>query len=864
MTQINFLNIKDFLTKENIPFLPFYYFLQEKEDGTLLKKPIKEKNNLTIEEITNESKLRQKMTKPKSYWIKDEGTYKEIPLKKNELKTLTNSYTIFIKHHPEYYCIDIDDKNIKSMDDFLNEFQKHNPDNSLDNPNYDAYDIIKKCAWAKGNTKGIHIYIKLKNVPEYTNQQGILNMCEGDFIKINNMWEGVDKEIYNYGNYNEAFDCKRLKCLFKKNTLWKEPKEEKEKAKEEKPNKIETKKEDIKIDNNELKNYINLCIINEVFNKVNGYKNWLNIGFLIKNSLGDDGFDLFNKVSQEMPKYDGLEETQRFYNDLNKRIFNQDKKQITIGSLKMIIKEADEEKYKIINNDMKQLIKGSNNNYNFDEQKCLNFNTEYFNILKSYEEKKQYFEKFVCKVLRPQPLYIYSENDNNNYNCLLYSENDIKETFKHLSSSIIKKEKESKFISEWIDDNNIKLYNRMDFNPYNGIRNDKIKSDCYNLFNGYNKQILTEYDINKKEEILKPFKELLFELCGGANEIESYDYFYKFLAHLIQKPAERIPICFIFKSKQGVGKNVMLDVIGSIIGKAHYITSSNPKDFFGDYAEGFYRKILVNINECEGKDTFDYEGKIKSFITENSITLNPKFVRQTTISNYARLIIFTNKPNPIPIDVRSKDRRFVVYQSTDKYLDKKYGTTFWEKLVKYFQNPKFIACLYDDLNNIKLDGIKWKESRPITKAYLEMCKLYIPTEALFLEDFIDNKKYNNNNNSNLDLDDDEDFIDNLNNSVDISTTDLYKQYTEFCKKYGYINDNSYQPNITKFNGRLQELDLQIIRQKTSETTIFRFTPQTVYKIMEQRKWIIKKETEIDEDELKDIGGEDFDNYFVEL
>jgi phage/plasmid-associated DNA primase len=308
----------------------------------------------------------------------------------------------------------------------------------------------------------------------------------------------------------------------------------------------------------------------------------------------------------------------------------------------------------------------------------------------------------------------------------------------------------------------------------------------------------------------------------------------------------------------------MLDVIGSIIGKAHYITSSNPKDFFGDYAEGFYRKILVNINECEGKDTFDYEGKIKSFITENSITLNPKFVRQTTISNYARLIIFTNKPNPIPIDVRSKDRRFVVYQSTDKYLDKKYGTTFWEKLIKYFQNPKFIACLYDDLNNIKLDGIKWKESRPITKAYLEMCKLYIPTEALFLEDFIDNKKYNNNNNSNLDLDDDEDFIDNLNNSVDVSTTDLYKQYTEFCKKYGYINDNSYQPNITKFNGRLQELDLQIIRQKTSETTIFRFTPKTVYKIMEERKWIIKKETEINEDELKDIGGEDFDNYFVEL
>jgi len=861
------MNIKTFLTSEKIPYLPFYYFLQEKEDGTLLKKPIKEKNNLTIEEIGEELSKRKNMTKPKSYWkLEKDNIYKEIQLTKGELKTLTSAYTIFIKH-TDYYCIDIDDKNIKCLSDFLNEFQKKIPDNSLDNP--DTYNILKKCAWTKGNTKGIHIYIKLKNVPKYSNQQDILNISNGDLIKINNMWEGIDKEIYNYSQYTEPFDCDKLKPLFKKNTLWKEPKEEPKEI-----IKIEPKEKEEKVleNNNEISQYLTLMLKNKAFEKINGYTNWLNIGLIIKDSFGDTGFELFNQISQQMPKYDGKDETQRFYNDLNKKIFTKDKK-VSMGSIKKDFKEKDEELYIKVNIEMKQImkqiIKGSDKKYVFDSEKSKNFNTDYFNSLQSYSEKKQYFEKFVVKVLRPQPLYIYSENDNGNYNCLLYSEDDITKTFKHLGSGIFKNEKETKFIGEWINDNNIKLYNRMDFNPYNGIRNDELKSDCYNLFNGYNKHIVTEYDINKKDEILKPFKELLFELCGA--EPEYYNYFYNYIAHLIQKPSERIPICIIFKSKQGVGKNVMLDVIGNIIGQAHYITSSNPKDFFGDYAEGFYRKLLVNINECEGKDTFDFEGKIKSFITENSITLNPKFVRQTTIANVARLIIFTNKPNPIPIDVRSKDRRFVVYQSTDKYLDSKYGTVFWEKLVKYFSNPKFIACLYNDLNNIKLDGIKWKESRPITKAYLEMCKMYVPIEAMFLEDFIDNKKYNysNNNNSDLDIDLEKkiDLIDNSNNQVDIPTTELYKEYTNFCKKFGYINDNSYQPNITKFNSRLQELDLQIIRQKTSETTIFRFTPQSVYNIMVQRKWIIKKESEIDEEELKDISGEDFeyfDDYFVEL
>ena len=134
----------------------------------------------------------------------------------------------------------------------------------------------------------------------------------------------------------------------------------------------------------------------------------------------------------------------------------------------------------------------------------------------------------------------------------------------------------------------------------------------------------------------------------------------KYIADIIQNPQKKNPIAFIVKGKQGTGKNVWLNAVGNILGLQHYISSSNPKDFLGDYAEGFYHKLLVNMNECEGKDTFDFEGRIKSFITEDKITLNRKFVQPITIMNLARLIIFTNKPNPIPIDIRSKDRRYVV------------------------------------------------------------------------------------------------------------------------------------------------------------------------------------------------------------
>lgn len=874
------MNFQEFLENEKIPYLPFYYFISDKkkDNGELIKRPIKEKNDLTTDEIKTELIKRENMKKPKTYWIKENNNFVEVPLTKTELKTLTKSYTVFLKHS-DYYCIDIDDKEIKTKSDYIQKLRE----NKIYEP---LINIIEKCPWSEGNTKGIHIYLKLSNVPKYSNQQKVLNFVDGDFIKVNNMWERVDKKIHTYKGKNEfIFDCEKLKPLFKKGEIWVEQQEEKPKKKETKEIKVDELQNDKPLDETqqELKKYIELCIEHDVLKNITGYSKWLNIGFLIKNTFGNEGFDLFNLVSSKMPKYDGENETRNFYNDLNKRIYNQSKKPLTIGTLKLYVKEADENIYKTINNEMKQLIKGSGKVYEFDESKCYKFDTKYFNTLKNYEEKKQYFEIFVCKVLRPQCLYVYSEYESENkseeekkdkeekkkgYNSLLYSESSIKETFTHLGSSIFRKTKdnedaqETKFINEWINDRTIKLYNTMDFVPYNGTKvfNKDDDKDYFNLFNGYNKDIMTEYDESQTEQILKPFKDLVFELCGADKEC--FNYFYNFLGHLIQKPSERIPIAFIFKSKQGTGKNVMLDAIGNLISKAHYISSSNPKDFFGDYAEGFFRKLLININECEGKDTFDYEGKIKSFITEDNITLNPKFVRATTISNYARLIIFTNKPNPIPIDVRSKDRRFVVFQSTEKYLDKDYGTKFWGRLVNHFKNPKFVSCLYNDLNNIKLNDIRWKETRPITKAYIEMCKLYVPCESLFLENYIDNKHYN----SKYVVDDEDEDIDYYDKQCDVPTTDLYKHYIKFCETYGYKKDNTFQASINKFTSRLNELDLNIMKVKTSENSMFRFTPKSTYKLMSDRKWIITKEgeNEIDIEELKNIGGKDFDDYFIEL
>jgi hypothetical protein len=176
------------------------------------------------------------------------------------------------------------------------------------------------------------------------------------------------------------------------------------------------------------------------------------------------------------------------------------------------------------------------NEYQFDENFTATFNTQYFNTLTSYELRKKYFELFVCKVLRPEPLYVYRERDSicsdsdkstaGLLDCTLV-ESRVKDAFRHLKTD--KNNEGESFIQKWIEDPDIKCFNKFAFQPYNGIARPQ-EGQVFNLFTGYNTQILTPYEREKQEHILKPFHDLALQLCKG-NPVY-YNYFINYLAQM--------------------------------------------------------------------------------------------------------------------------------------------------------------------------------------------------------------------------------------------------------------------------------------------------------------------------------------------
>jgi len=480
----------------------------------------------------------------------------------------------------------------------------------------------------------------------------------------------------------------------------------------------------------------------------------------------------------------------------------------------------------------------------------VKFDQKYMDGLKddgpnnTYQLKRTYFENFFCKIQEPEPIILF-KNGTSRPNML--TPTSASQLLKPVKSGMISTLGHAiPFYDAWSTDVDHRYYSSCDFMPYNkGLPSDE---SVYNLFEGFNPDIYGETLTDKQRvKLITPYLDLVQELCGGNDEHAMY--FHKFIGHIFQYPDQRPPIAIIFKGKQGTGKNMVLDAIGNMLDNKHYITSSRPTDFFGEYAEGYYRKLLVNLNEAEGKDTFEFEGKMKSFITEDTLTMNAKYMRPITIKNHARTIITTNKPNPIPIDTKSADRRYVVFQTTDKYLTK--SSKYWTGLHNQFRKPKCMSALYQFFMKLDLENMNWIKGRPITNAYKEMCALYNPIEALFFEYFHDNEMWENY--------ECQDSMD----EITIPINQLFSEYERFCKMNRFLKDDTKAISTRTFLSRvMNELEMPVKRSRTNSSKNVVFKPKEVYDHIYDRKWI-KTYRDEEDDAAEDVGEDAPDGYFDE-
>jgi hypothetical protein len=348
-----------------------------------------------------------------------------------------------------------------------------------------------------------------------------------------------------------------------------------------------------------------------------------------------------------------------------------------------------------------------------------------FKKIQTYDTLKKEFEKSFFKVFTPV-CYVQILDDGR---LEIKSRKQFKERCEHIRC-IIEKEKRGKkyneeveFTSEWFKDSDIRRYDSLSFSPPPEI----APKGSYNTFMGFE----AEKGKYVSSGNVEPFLEHCRVMAG--NDDVSCKYLIDWLADIIQNPGRLSNVSILLRGEQGTGKNLLIELIAKhILGRRLSFETANPAgELFSKFSKGRKEKLLITINEANGKDTHCNSDLIKDMITSTTLNYEQKGIDSIELNNFARLLWTSNNQNPLKIEL--KDRRFVVLESGEQYIG---NVEYFDRLVAYSKDPRNAFAIWEFLKNRDLSNVHLARDRPITKAYRDMQESSIPVHYRFLNSMV--------------------------------------------------------------------------------------------------------------------------------
>ena len=179
-------------------------------------------------------------------------------------------------------------------------------------------------------------------------------------------------------------------------------------------------------------------------------------------------------------------------------------------------------------------------------------------------------------------------------------------------------------------------------------------------------------------------------------------YFIKWIGQMIQFPAVK-SVCVTLISKQGAGKGSLIDLLRCLLGHGRVFKTSDPsRDVWGMFNGQLEHCYLVHLDELSKKETLDAEGRIKTLVTDSSLTINNKGRAQYVINSYHRFIITTN--NDDPIKTSTDDRRNLIIRASDEktpeQLGKEAHAEYFNRFYSLLENEDVVKTVYEYFKNL--------------------------------------------------------------------------------------------------------------------------------------------------------------------
>jgi hypothetical protein len=210
----------------------------------------------------------------------------------------------------------------------------------------------------------------------------------------------------------------------------------------------------------------------------------------------------------------------------------------------------------------------------------------------------------------------------------------------------------------------------------------------------------------------KPFLEHISYLFDADQQ--AIEHVLDFLAHLVQRPDERIAHALLLTSEaKGIGKSSFGTIVRRLVGDQNSRVAQT-KDLKGQFDGWIMGKLVVQVDEVYEAGNWDLANKLKPLITEPRVSVNVKYGPQMEIENYARLILFSNHTAPLTIE--EGDRRYFVFNSNAQPRDDSY----YDTLHQFIDSPEGMNAIYSFLRKRDLSAFNAYRRPPMTRAKQEM------------------------------------------------------------------------------------------------------------------------------------------------
>lgn len=202
------------------------------------------------------------------------------------------------------------------------------------------------------------------------------------------------------------------------------------------------------------------------------------------------------------------------------------------------------------------------------------------------------------------------------------------------------------------------------------------------------------------------FDELLDDVICSNDE--QREYAWSWLARMIQFPEKVGEVAFVMQGGKGTGKGTLARAVGNLFND-NYLRISQPQHLTGRFNDHFLNCVFLFADEALWAGDKRAEGALKSMITEQDLTIEPKHMPVTNVPNLLHIMMASNERWVVPAS--DDERRFFVVRLNDKrQKDYKFFGKLWNQMKDGGSSALLHKLLNRDISMFRVQDVPSTEA----------------------------------------------------------------------------------------------------------------------------------------------------------